>query len=160
MARIANPIQQAQGLARHESVQDVIFNHNSFASRAHGLVEQLHRLLRMMQYIDKHHGIKRRIIIGDHLAVEGFDRDMGLASDEDIEASQSQVGAPLHELPGEQAIAAADVQHLGIPGQEFAEVVAQHPHPASMDIGSMESYNQAHLRRIPRMLMKKLESTV
>ena len=61
---------------------------------------------------------------------------------------------------GEQAIATADVQHLGVLWEEVPKVVTKHPHPPSMDISSMKSFDEAHLRRMPRMLMKKLERTV
>jgi hypothetical protein len=160
MARIADPIQEAQSWASQESVQGVVFDHDGVTSCARGLVEQPHRVLRMMQHIDKQYDIKRCIAIGNADAVERFDRNMGLPSDDDVKALHIDVRAPLHEPTGKQAIAAADVQHLGVLWEELLKVVTKHPHPASMDESSMESFHEAHLRRIPRILMKKLESTV
>ena len=74
MTRIADPIQEAQCWASQASIQGMILDHNGLAGCPHGLVEQPHRILGVMQYIDKHYGIKRRIAIGNRLAVECFDR--------------------------------------------------------------------------------------
>ena len=87
MARIADLVQEAQRWASQESVQGMILDHNGFSGCSHGLVEQLHRIIGVMKYIDKHHGIKSRIAIGKRFAVECFDRDMGLPADDDVEAS-------------------------------------------------------------------------
>ena len=59
-------------LGQPSILQGMILDHNGFAGCPHGLVKQPHRILGVMQHIDKHHGIKRCIAIGNHLAVECF----------------------------------------------------------------------------------------
>jgi hypothetical protein len=79
----------------------MVFDHNGFAGYPHSLVKQPHGILGVMQHIYKHHGIKGRIAMGNRLAVECFDRDMGLPSDDDVDASQIDVGTLLLDEMGD-----------------------------------------------------------
>ena len=76
VARIANPIHEAQREAGQESIKGMIFNYNGFAGHPHRFAEKDHRVLRVVKHIDKHHHVKACISIGNHLAVEPVDRDM------------------------------------------------------------------------------------
>jgi hypothetical protein len=64
----------------------------------------------MMQDIDKHHDVEGCIVMRNRIAVELGDRDIMLASDQNIEPRYMNIKALLANLGGKQAITTSNVQ--------------------------------------------------
>ena len=114
----------------------------------------------MVQDVYKDDAVERIVWMGDHHAVELADGDLRVWPDQHVDPLDGEIPALRFEQRVECAVAAPDIQHLGVLGQETLDVSGQHLDPATCAVGLVEPLGQAHRRLIPRMLTKKPESIV
>jgi hypothetical protein len=53
-----------------------------------------------------------------------------------------------------------DVEDAGLGRQHFCNALAQYTGPSPADVNLMDPFNEIHFRFNPRMLRKKLDSTI
>jgi len=160
MARIANAIHASQRRAGEQSIAQVIFDNNSHARRARGLTQEHHRVLRMVKHINTHHDVHARIAIRNDLPIETIHGDVRVGAHQDVDTFHVNVRPLLHDQMRKPAITTPHVQRPGVCGEQPRQMIAQHANPPSMDVPPVETVDQTHLRRIPKMLTKKLDRMV
>ena len=160
MARIANAIHASQRRAGEQSIAQVIFDNNSHARRARGLTQEHHRVLRMVKHINTHHDVHARIAIRNDLPIETIHGDVRVAAHQDVDTFHVNVRPLLHDQMRKPAITTPHVQRPGVCWEQLRQMIAQHANPSSMDVPPVETVDQTHLRRIPKMLTKKLDKMV
>ena len=134
MAGVAHPIHESQGGLGQPTILAMVFEHQTLAGHPHRLPQEHPWILRVVQHIHKHHGIKAGVGMRDAPAIKGSDGNVRLGADQNIDALNANVRTFLLDKLGDQAIAAADIQHLGLGGQDPGQLLAQYAHPPFEDV--------------------------
>jgi hypothetical protein len=79
------------GPARNPSRQ--FLDEDRLASHAHGLAQQDHRVVGVVENVDKHHDIEAPITVRNGLAVERRDGEMRVRADEGVDALYPHIRA-------------------------------------------------------------------
>jgi hypothetical protein len=77
-------------------------------------------------------------------------RDMGLWPDKDIDPSDREIQASVHNQSGKQAIPGTDIEHAGIPGQNIPQELCQDAVAPAVNIRPVDAFNQAWHERLVR----------
>ena len=99
----------------------VVFQDDALTGNAGGFFQQDVGVVGVVEDVDEHDGVVGVVGAVDVLAVEGADGDVGIGADEDVDAFEGEVGAGVADDPGEEAVAAADVEDGGVLGEEAGE---------------------------------------
>ena len=138
----------------------MILDDDGLSCDAGGLLEQPHRVVGVMQHVDQENDVDGQVVHRQGEPVELLHRDMRPGRTSTSMPVSARSGRWLPDRPPEQAVAAAHVEHRRTARQQRCDVARQHPDAAPEDEVRMEPADEAHRRRSPRMLKKKLESTV
>ena len=113
-----------------------------------------------MEDVDEHHHIEAGIGKGNAFAVEPFDGNTCPGANQDIDPLNSDVRAALLDEMGGQPVSTPHIEDPRSIRNERRKPIAQHADAPSVDELVVEAVGQRHLRCIPKMLTKKLASTV
>ena len=69
---------------------------------------------------------------------------MCLRADKDVNSTYLDVRPLVHDEPGDKAIAAANIEHLGIGRKQGGKLLGQHAHPAIINVTTMDLLEEAH----------------
>lgn len=143
----------------------MVLDHHRLAGYPLCLAQERHWILGMVDDIDQHHDIERAVQERNRLAIKGRYGDLAVVPDEDIDALEGEIGAPVGDRSGQLTVAAADIENARRARNYPNQVIAQSTEPAPLNVASMHSLGQslkpmAHFLRIPIKLAKKLESSI
>lgn len=125
-----------------------------------GLPKKIHRLSSMMQDIHDENGVEASVRVRKGLPIKRLHRDVARLSDQNVDPGDRDVLPRfLNRLP-QRTVATPDVEDSRSAGDERKKPISENANPAWKDETLMSSAEKRHRRRIPRMLRKKLDSTV
>jgi hypothetical protein len=87
----------------------MIFDHDGFARYPRCFTEKDHRVVGMMEDIDKHDSIKACVIVWNDFTVETFYWNVSVFSDQDIQTAEVDIDALFTNHAGNQTVPTANV---------------------------------------------------
>ena len=110
---VSDPVHKAQARTGCQAVAIVILDEHAVRRHAAGLAQKSRGMGSVVQNVGEENRIERLIVEGDARSVEHFNRDVGAAAGQHVDAAESEIGAAGLENGGDKTIAAADVKHAG-----------------------------------------------
>ena len=160
MRGIPGPIHDAERLTVEPARLHMILDDDGLPGDSGRLLEEPHRVIGVMQHVDQENDIDGHLVQRQGESVEFLHRDMGPGANEDVHAGECEVRAQCPDRAPEQAVTAPHIEHRRIARQQGSDMTRQYPDTSTEDEVRVQPADQAHRRLSPRMLKKKLESTV
>jgi hypothetical protein len=114
----------------------------------------------MVQHVHDDHGVESGVLERQRAPVVRDNGNGRRVTDLNVYASDSDVRTEAKELPGQQAVAGADIENARAARNERREALRENTDAAAEDVVLMEVLDRLHRRFIPSTLMKKLERIV
>jgi len=160
MPQVADSVHEAQDRGSETPLPKMVLDDYGPSGDAAPLDQEAQGLSCMVEHIRVEGDIETAIGSWDRPAVKGTGRDSRLRPRVHFEPFDVQVGTSPAQLVREPAVPGPHVQHRAALGDERRQVASQNAHSAGRDVAFVERIEKAHVRRMPRMLTKKLDSTV
>jgi len=157
---VSHPIHPPKSRAGEKTVRVVILDDDAAPPHPTGFPKQLDGIIGVMKNIDEQNRVERAGREREVMAIELAGRDAGVAADQHIQSGKDQIGPKPHDLFGDASIAAPDIEHTRRRREEWCQPRRENSDPAVLDVPFVDLLDQAQRRCIPRILMKKLDSTV
>lgn len=160
MPLVADPVHEAQGRGGEPPLPKMVLDDYGPSGHAAPLNQEAQGLSCMVEHVREEGDIETAIGSWDRAAVKGAGRDSRLRPQVHFEPFDVQVGTSSAQFIREPAVPGPHIQDRAALGDERREVASQNAHPAGRHIAFVEPIEKAHVRRMPRMLTKKLDSAV
>lgn len=160
MPLVADPVHEAQRRGGEPPLPKMVLDDDGPSGHAAPLDQEAQGLGCMVEHIREEGDIETAIGSGDRPAVKGAGRDSRLRPHVHFESFDVEVGTSPAQLIREPAVPGPHVQDRAALGDERREVASQDAHSADRHVAFVERIEKAHVRRMPSMLTKKLDSTV
>jgi len=157
---IPDVVHEPQRRPGEESIGTVILDDHCLTSDSTRIGEQYFRVRGVVQDVSEKDYVERAVRNRKPSPVEHRNGDPRIRAGHDVESVHADVWPLSKHGFGEQSIPASDIQHRCVLGKEWSDRRRQGRHAARLHILLVESFDEAHRRFIPRMLMKKLDNTV
>src|SRR5438067_3131281 len=115
VTRVSHPVHEPQRRVRKRSLEHVIFDNNDLSSHANRLRKQDRRVVRVMEYIKKHHNIEAAIAVWYRCAIEWLDVDRRICAHADVNPLDGNVWSLVSNESSKPAVTGTNVKHAGIP---------------------------------------------
>src|SRR2546423_98282 len=91
MMSIADVVHKSQCQLVQESLACMILDDDSFTGHPDGFLQKLHRIIRVVQYVNEHDDIETSVVVRKYLSVKPLDRDVSLPAGEDVQTSYCDI---------------------------------------------------------------------
>src|ERR1041385_827838 len=114
----------------------------------------------MLEDIDKNDCVECLVGKRNCGSVEPRHGNLCVFANEHINSANLNIRAVLHDQRRQQTVATSNIQNVRVPWDKLRDTFSEDVYSPTVNVPTVEFSDDAHLRRIPRMLMKKPERMV
>lgn len=144
MVPIADLIHEPESGIGEEAFPQVIFDDDLPLRHARHFTEEAERVFRVVEDIDEERAPEAFFWEGEVRAVECCYRDCRVWAYKSINAVYRDVRSLCEDGGGYAAVAAPDIEHRGVVGEEIRDTRAEDAYPPHVDVPIMEVFHPSH----------------
>lgn len=122
MRCVANPIHERQRKSGRKSIAIVILDDNTFPRYSACLLEQCKRIAGMMKHVNEDYRIEALVGMRNQLTVVLHDRNLEVASQENVDSVDRNVGPLIKKKFGDRSVATTHIKNFRACGNHLTKV--------------------------------------